>query len=378
MKRRAFLKILGGGTIAAASGAAWAATRTPTRALEPWSTAGAYDDPRLVALSYAILAPNPHNRQPWIVDLVGADAFTLFFDKDKQLPETDPFDRQLTIGLGCFLEMMRMAAAAHGHRAEITLFPEGEDSAALDTRPIAHVRLHPDTADTDPLWAHVMERRSNKEPYDTTRPVEAYLLPDILSVAGPGVTLGGSVSDADVAAWRALSDEALLIEIETHRTYKESVDLFRIGKREVTANPDGIDFSGPSFELLGATGLFSRTSAMDRSTMSYKAGVDAVLANCRTAMGHLWMVTPSNMRRDQIAAGRDWLRVNLATTRAGLGFQPLSQALQEYPEMDALYRETHARLAPEGGTVQMLARIGYGPQVAPAPRWPIDAKVRMA
>ena len=31
------------------------------------------------------------------------------------------------------------------------------------------------------------------------------------------------------------------IEIETPRTYKESVDLFRIGRAEVDANPDGID-----------------------------------------------------------------------------------------------------------------------------------------
>ena len=93
-------------------------------------------------------------------------------------------------------------------------------------------------------------------------------------------------------------------------------------------------------------------------------------------MGHLWMVTPGNTRRDQIAAGAEWLRLNLACTREGLGFQPLSQAIQEYPEMAALYAETHARLAPEGGTVQMLARIGYGPEVAVSPRWPLEAKLR--
>jgi hypothetical protein len=63
--------------------------------------------------------------------------------------------------------------------------------------------------------------------------------------------------------------------------------------------------------------------------------------------------------------------VNLAATAAGIAFQPLSQALQEYPEMAPLYRDLHARLAPAGGTVQMLARIGYGPEVAPSPRWPL-------
>jgi len=310
--------------------------------------------------------------------MIGSDGFTLYFDTDKQLPHTDPLDRQLTIGLGCFLEMARMAANADGFEAEIALFPEGEDAAGLDARPIAHVRLTPGPTTIDPLWSFVPARRSNKEPYDTQRAINPALLPDILGVAGPGVRLGGSVTQADVAAWRALTEAALSIEIATHRTYKESVDLFRIGKREVLANPDGIDFTGPMFEALKATGQFNRAVAMDRDSLGYRAGLNAVLANCRTAMGHLWMVTPGNTRADQIAAGRDWLRVNLATTRAGLGFQPLSQALQEYPEMDALYRETHAKLAPEGGTVQMLARIGYGPDVAPAPRWPVEAKVRMA
>jgi hypothetical protein len=55
--------------------------------------------------------------------------------------------------------------------------------------------------------------------------------------------------------------------------------------------------------------------------------------------------------------------------------QPLSQALQEYPEMAVPYGEIHSRLAPRGGTVQMFARIGYGPEVTPSPRWPLEAKI---
>lgn len=97
MKRRNFLRLAGGGVVLAAAGTgAWIANSTPSAALAPWAMAGgeAYRDPRLRALSYAILAPNPHNRQPWIVDLSGDDQVTLYFDTDKQLPHTDPFDRQ--------------------------------------------------------------------------------------------------------------------------------------------------------------------------------------------------------------------------------------------------------------------------------------------
>lgn len=379
MNRRNFLRIAGGGVILAAGGAgAWIANSSPTNALAPWNTAGVatYADPRLNALSYAILAPNPHNRQPWIIELNGDDEVTLRFDTDRQLPHTDPFDRQLTIGLGCFLELMKMAAAANGYAVELELFPEGEDAEGLDTRPIANARFRKTELSADPLWSFVPHRRSNKEPYDTSLAVLPDQLERILASARNPAWVGGSVAPEDIAYWRDLSSRALMIEIETPHTFKESVDLFRIGKREVNANPDGIDFSGPMFEFLHLTGLMTRDASLDTSSVAYSGGVDAVIANAESAMGHLWMVTPGNTRRDQIFAGAEWLRLNLACTREGLGFQPLSQALQEYPEMAAPYTETHARLAPEGGTVQMLARIGFGPEVPVSPRWPLEAKLR--
>ena len=71
---------------------------------------------------------------------------------------------------------------------------------------------------------------------------------------------------------------------------------------------------------------------------------------------------------------QDWVRINLAATAAGVATQPMSQALQEYPEMKALYERIHATLAPEGGTVQMLGRLGYAEAVPASPRWPLQAK----
>ncbi len=44
---------------------------------EPEREAKRYDDIRLKVLSYAILAPNPHNRQAWKIELKGADEILL-------------------------------------------------------------------------------------------------------------------------------------------------------------------------------------------------------------------------------------------------------------------------------------------------------------
>ena len=139
--------------------------------LRPGREAGGYEDPRLFALSYALLAPNPHNRQPWLIELKGQDGFRLHRDETRNLPHTDPFDRQIFVGLGCFLEQAAIAATLRGKTATIDLFPEGTDGVIADV-------VLTEGADTDPLAAHMLERRSCKEPFKD-RPVPASSAADL-------------------------------------------------------------------------------------------------------------------------------------------------------------------------------------------------------
>lgn len=378
MQRRKFLALAGGGVVLAATGTfGTIATRQPTNALAPWGDAGKiYQEPRKRALSYAILAPNPHNQQPWLVDLSIAEKVVLYADRSRLLPHTDPLNRQITIGLGCFLEVMVMAAAEDGYAVDLELFPEGADLSALDERPVAIATFQEDgEVSPDPLFAHVMERRSNKEPFDTSRIVAAETVDTISAAARHGSRVAGDVTDDSIATLRQITTDALIVEIETPHTFKESVDLFRIGKAEIEANPDGIDFSGPMFETLGALGLMTREGTLDPTSTMFAHGKAAVLENTQTAMGHLWQTTDGNTRLDQINAGRDWVRLNLAATAEGVAMQPLSQALQEYPEMAMHYQQIHQMLAQEGETVQMLCRLGYGVPIGPSPRWPLEAKL---
>jgi len=378
LSRRKFIALAGGGIVVAAGlGVGANAMRTPANALKPWGQAGsAYKEPRKRALSYAILAPNPHNRQPWKVDLSLPGKVILTVDTNRLLPHTDPFNRQITIGLGCFLEVMAMAAAQDGFRIDFEFFPDGHDETKLDTRPVAICSFSEDlSVNPDPLFASVLTRQSLKEPYDMTRGVDDGKLAILAGVGKFGSSIGTNNDPIAVAKMRKFTSDALLLEIETPRTYQESVDLFRIGTAEIEANPDGIDFSGPLFETLGLFGLMTRESSLDKGSTQYEQGIGAVLENAETAMAHIWQVTTTNTRLDQIAAGRDWVRINLAATAQGLGIQPLSQALQEYPEIQAYYKQVHDLLAPNGGTVQMLARLGYGERVAQSPRWPLEAKI---
>ena len=383
--RRKFMTILGGGVILAAGGiGAWATTRDPAGARQPWETAkaltaGANGDPRIFALAHAILAPNPHNRQPWVAELSTPGEITLFFDTARRLPETDPYDRQLTIGLGCFIELLSMAAAEAGHRADVTLFPEGEPQPLLDERPVAHIRLVADgTVPRDPLFAQVFARHTNREAYDTARPVSAQTL-DPIAAAARTARIAHATGTEEVAALRALSWEAMEIELRTYRTMKESVDLMRIGKAEIEANPDGISLGGPLMEGLSLVGMMDRQAMLDPATMVFAQGMEAQKVQFDTAMGFLWLATPGNSRADQIAAGRDYVRMHLAVTEAGLALQPFSQALQEYEEMAGKYGDMRTALGiGDNETLQMFVRLGYGPQIRPAPRWPLDTRIRSA
>jgi hypothetical protein len=380
MRRRAWL--VGGALSVAALGSAagaWAATRDPARARAPWAAAGTAGDadPRIRALRWAVLAPNPHNRQPWLVTLDSEDGLTLTCDLERRLPETDPLDRQIVIGLGCFLELLRQAAAAERRALHIEPFPAGEPLPRLDERPVARLRLGPlGSAVPDPLFAAAPYRRSTKEPYDPDRPVAAAALAGLLAPVGGSA--GGSVAPASIERLRALTWEAFEIEARTPRTFMESVRLMRIGRAEIEASPDGIDLGGPLLELLAVTGVLTRETLADPASTAFRQSLDMFRPIMGSAMGHVWIVTADDDRHAQLAAGRDWLRLNLAATAQGLAVHPLSQALQELPEMAAPHAGVHRLLAPAGGRVQMLGRIGYGPAVPASPRWPLETRLRPA
>ena len=379
--RRTFLKVIGGGVIfAAGAGALYASTRTPRKALEPWKLAigqNSEADPRRIVLSHAILAPNPHNRQPWLVDLAGENEIHLYCDLDRGLPHTDPYDRQITIGLGCFLELAELTAKEIGYRVETELFPEGEAVPRLDSRPVARMRLQKEAVSKDALFAQIFDRRSNKEPYDAARPVSAANASKIVAAAANG-TRTDHVLDAETASrLREIAWTAMKTEMHTYRTAKESIDLLRIGKSEIEANPDGIDLGGVFFETVNALGLMNRDEMLDTESTTFSQQMQAMREPFDTATGFVFVATPGNSRTDQIDAGRDYVRLNLKATELGIAMQPWSQPLQEYDEVAGEFAQIREVLGiRQHETLQMFARIGYGEQIPPSPRWKYETRIR--
>lgn len=366
--RRQVILGLGGVLIAGAAAGTWRVKRMPQSAIAPWQNlAESVADPRLDAFRHAILAPNPHNRQPWLIRLEAAHSAVLSCDLDKRLPQTDPFDRQITIGFGAFIELAAVAASHRGLRIEVAPFPEGEAQPRLDQRSIARLKFLPDPAQkADPLFGAIPLRRTNRQPFG---PLPAGA-PGKL--AEPGVSL--SAEPEKLSALRRIAVAAMTLEMTTPHAHMESVGLMRIGASEIDAQPDGLALSGPMIEATALLGMTTRASMADPTSQSFQIGLKGLQTAIGTIPAAAWITTPDNSRASQIAAGRRFARLALRAAANGVAVHPLSQALQEYPEMAGLYAEVHELLAPgPGHKVQMLARLGSADPVAPTARYPLEA-----
>lgn len=383
MDRRAFIRVAGGGVVlAAGTGMAGCSSALPAEAIAAWQGPGAETDLRRWILSHAILAPHSHNLQSWLVDLKTPGEIVLRCDPTRLLPETDPFSRQIMMSHGTFLELLDLAARERGQRAEITLFPEGAFGPdKVDGRPVAHIKLVADASvQRDPLFAQILQRRTNRSAYDLARPVSAAAWQAMAGAAtAPGLRFGfaGADSAEALARHRAIANEAWRIELVTPRTILESFKVMRVGAAEVAQHRDGLTLMEPTVVWLTRFGLFDRSKAPAPDSYATTSQIKDFAAKLDSTPGFLWIVSEGNDRATQVRAGRSYARVQLAATAHGVAMQPLSQALQEYPEQAKPYAEIHRLLGAQAPahTVQMWARVGHAPEVPPAPRRGLAAHV---
>jgi hypothetical protein len=380
--RRHVLSLLGAAPFAASAvGCAQSDLPDPVAG---WRDPGAGEiDPRRFALAHAILAPNPHNTQPWQVELRGEDEMVLYADPERLLPFTDPPNRQITIGCGCFLELYRIAAAQRGLAPEITPFPEGEPTPRLDARPVASVRWGAArvTPYDDPLLAQITARRTNREVYDVTRPPSAEDFDALDSVAtAMGEEYSGGVfwttDPAQVAALRDLVWRAFDLEMHTIGALEETYEWLRFGGGDVARHRDGLAIGGALMPLFKALGLVSREAMTDPNSQANKTALDDWRRKAESAPAFLWMTTTDDAPGSRLAAGRAYARLALTAQARGLAIHPWSQALQEYEEMADLYAAARETLGVGDQTVQMLVRIGYADSVTPSARRDLQDFIR--
>ena len=398
MNRRSFIRVAGGGVVTRALAAGTAglsgcsmSSDFPAATLEAWRGPGAEPDVRRWALAHAILAPNSHNRQPWLVDLSQANAITHYVDRERMLPMTDPWYRQIVVSQGTFLELLVMALRACGLAPEVQLFPQGEfKPREVDDRPVARVSWAAATNAAalvdpakgplkDPLFGQILRRHTAKVDYDTARPVAPAVLAQLRSaMTDPDIQFGGTVDAQALEPLRAICWESAKVELLTPRTVMESLKLTRVGPEEISRHRDGISINSMVPRLAASVGAFGRSNPPAEGSTGYKQMMGRFEGHSKTAMGFVWLSTPTarhaqsgTLRSAEVKAGRAYMRLQLKATELGLQIHPMSQAPQEFPEMKLYCDKLHQLLLGKPAsveTVQMFCRVGYCAEQQHTPR----------
>ena len=392
MQRRNFIRLVGGGVVsgAVAAGLAGCSTDYPAQAVQAWMGPTQQADVRRWALSFAILAPNSHNRQPWIADLREANALSLYVDRERLLPMTDPWFRQIVVSQGTFIESLVIALRERGLEPVVQLFPQGEFAPrALDERPVARLSwgaAAPSGA-KDALFAQLLRRHTAKVDYDMSRPVAPGVLESLKSVlVDPQVQFGATLDPARIEPLRTLCWESARVELLTERTVMESVRLTRVGPDEIAQHRDGISVNTLVPRLAALLGAFDRSNPPADGSTAYKQMMGRFEGHSKSAMGFVWLSTATarhaaaaTTRSAEVLAGRAYMRLQLKATELGLQVHPMSQAPQEFPEMKPYYDQLHQLLLGKPAqqeTVQMFCRIGYCAEQQHTPRRDLEGFLR--
>jgi hypothetical protein len=273
-----------------------------------------------------------------------------------------------------------IALAEHGRGSDIRYFPEGEyASDGLEDRPVARVRIAAGAVARDPLFAAITTRTSNKRVFESGHalsPADREALSRAPAEGGVSVQI---VDDARARSRLAdICTEAMAAEVRAAARNAETARWFRFSDAEIAERRDG--FSLAQAGVGGVKRWFAETFVLDRASASDPVGsfaagaVDQTRAQARSAAAFGALVSDGNSRRAQVVAGRAYARIALTAAARGLAMHPMSQALEEYPDMASTKQrlERELALAP-GRTVQMLFRLGFAEATPHTPRRDVRA-----
>ncbi|NJJ40062.1 Acg family FMN-binding oxidoreductase [Paenibacillus apii] len=345
--------------------------------LDPWKRdyAKQFEDPRLQLVAHGLLAANSHNLQPWKIRLDQQNPllFYLYTDSERLATESDPLARQTLVSQGTFLEYLRIAGEQLGYPAEIALFPDGEYDEqhlreSMERKPVAKITLSKANPRRDPLYEFMFLPDTNRMAYRADEVTPAQIRKLSATDTEQDLILSFLNGHKDIEKFGAYGMEGTEIETGLRRMNDESARIFRSNEYQKNKYRFGFSFEGQ-----GTTGwkkhLLQGLITLIPSLNNEEAAAKLAVQTARTAASHTpayaLVLSKDNSRTSQVKAGMLYSRLILAAHEEGLVMQPLSQVLEEYPEMREAFGRIHREYASPGETIQFLIRLGRPTQETP-------------
>jgi hypothetical protein len=323
-----------------------------------------FPTPILKAACLGMNAPNPHNTQAWKFRIQSDTSMALHIDESRLLPLTDPPARQIHIGAGCFLELLSLSAPSLGFRSTVEALPQGEyPLEKTGAVALASVELKPGPREEHPLLSRIYTRHTNRKAYRKGSPGRDGFETILKQTGTESLSVEMIDEPARLAKVLDICFKGMEIESRLRRTNEESRIWFRGSDEAMAEKRDGTSLEGNG--LTGMRKFFAERYLKGGNPERWhsSSSLDSYLKSYRKTLNSTSAVvlfkTRSNTMRDWLAAGKDYVRFQLAADLNGWCLHPMSQVLQEFPEMqemaDGLNRLAGVQ-SPE--KIQMLVRIG--------------------
>ncbi|MER6351915.1 nitroreductase family protein [Streptomyces sp. NPDC001634] len=305
-------------------------------------------------LSAAIAAPSIHNTQPWsfLVDAASA-TFQVRAAPERGLPHTDPTGRALHLSVGACLLNLRIAIAHFGRSPVGRLLPFPEDPGLLAVVRLAGVAARRPMGHRADLYEAIWRRHSSRLPF-SGKPLPPYLRKE----------LGEAARAEGARLWFPDPVEtARLLRLTAEAERRNRIDADRVAEsnrwvhRDLQPTPD----VGLPRVVLGPQDARENLPMRDFTAQRHTERLVARPFETEPIVAVL--ITEHDRRADWLRAGQALQHVWLLATAHGLRASLLHQAL-EWPDLRSSLSPTPGRI----GHVQMLIRLGYGPEGAASPR----------
>lgn len=344
--------------------------------LEPWqkSYSGKFDDPRIRLVAHGLLAANGHNMQPWKIKLdTNKNVFYLFTDSARLTKEVDPFARQTMITQGTFLEYVRVAGEKLGYKTDIVLFPDGDYDEqnlveSMKKKPVAKITITKVAPKSSSLYDFMFLSDTNRAAYQPTQLTSDQIKQLLAINTNADMTIKIFEDKENMKKLGSYAVKGAEIESAIHRISEETANVFRANEYQKNKYRYGFSFEGQGITGIMKhvmQGLITLIPSLNNEKASSDMYVKSTQISVDNTPSYAMIITKVNSRIQQVESGMLYSRLVLTAHSLGFVMQPLSQVLEEYPEMKEQYSKIHKEYAPDGGTIQMLFRIGKPTQEYP-------------